>query len=91
MPKKKDRLKKIRTTTEELEVLARLKDTTDWGIVKRVANRYKMGLRRRAFRVGLGDPQKSAVTLADMQGQAHGIDLLIRFVDNAGKKLEKNE
>lgn len=91
MTKKKRRLKKIRTNEAELEVLARLKETTDWAVVKRIANRYKTNLRRRAFRVGLGDPQKAAITVADMQGQAHGIDLLIRFVDNSGKKLKEYE
>lgn len=88
MAKGKNKIKKIRTTEAELEMLARLKETTEWAIAKRVANRYKSNLRRRAFRVGLGDPHKTMITIADMQGQAHGIDLLIRFVDNAGKKLK---
>jgi hypothetical protein len=86
----KDRPEKIRTPIEELEFLDRLKESVEWAIVKRVAQRYIGNLRRIAFNVPATDPNGS-IKQAELQGEARGIKKLIEVVDNSGKKIEERE
>lgn len=86
-----DRPEKVRTQLEELEILLRLKDSTEWVIFKRLALRYIGNLRRASFKLSEVDPHYLAVRHAEFAGQALGIKMLIRIVEDSGKKLKKNE
>lgn len=85
-----DRPQKVRTTIEELEVLAKLKETVEWAIVKRVASRYIQNLKTKAFKVPENHPYFREEHI-DYTGQARGIRFLIQMIDDSGKKLEKIE
>ncbi len=91
MKKKKDldTPQKVRTTLEELEVLERMKDSTEWAIFKRLAARYVGNLRRASFKLMETDPHYLSVRHAEFAGQALGIRQLINMVDNAGRKKSK--
>lgn len=89
--KKLDRPQKIRTRTEELEVLVRLKESAEWAIFKRLAGRYVHNLKTASFKLLETDPHYLAVRHAEFAGQALGIRQLIKMVDEAGKKLDKEE
>lgn len=89
--KKLDKPQKVRTTLEELEVLVGLKDTVAWAIVKRVAERYILNLQKASFKLLETDPHYLSVRHAEFAGQAFGIKQLLKFVENAGKKLEREE
>lgn len=93
MAKKKnlDKPQKVRTSMDELEVLSRLKETTEWAIFKRLAQRYIFNLQKASFKLIERDPHYLSVRHAEFAGQALGIKQIIRMVDNAGKKLEKEE
>ena len=90
MKKDLDKPQKIRTTIQELEVLAGLKETLEWSIVKRIAQRYLTNLTKVAFNI----PEYSQgyrVRHAGLTGEAVGIKKLIRIIDKSGKKLEEME
>lgn len=91
MKKGLDRPQKVRTQLDELEVLARLKDSVEWAVVKRIAIRYIGNLRRASFKLSELDPHYLAVRHTEFVSQALGIRNLIKIVDNAGKKLDKME
>ena len=87
--RKLDRIQKIKTTTDELEVLARLKDMVEFAVLKRWAARYIDNLRRISFKLTEENPNYLAARHAEFAGQALGIKELVRFVEKAGEKLEK--
>lgn len=89
--KKLDSPQKVRTTVEELEVLARLKNTVEWAIVKRLTKRYIAQLRKASFKLDERDPNYLAARHADFAGQAFGMKMVLKMVDNSGKKLENME
>lgn len=89
--KKLDTPKKVKTDLEELEVLVRLKESVEWVIVKRIAARYIQNLRMASFKLTEENPAYLAARHAEFAGQALGIRMLIRMVDESGKKLEKEE
>jgi Holliday junction resolvasome RuvABC ATP-dependent DNA helicase subunit len=91
MTKNLDRPQKVRTTLEELEVLANLKDTVQWAIVKRIAQRYINRIKSASFKLTEENPKYLAARHAEFAGQALGIKMLIRMIDNSGKKLEEVE
>jgi hypothetical protein len=92
MPKDKlERPERVRTTLQELEILTGLKESIQWVIVKRVATRYIAQLRRASFKLTEQDPQYLAARHAEFAGQALGIRMLIRFIDESGKRLSKLE
>lgn len=91
MAKKLDKPRKVRTSTEELEVIARLKNTVEWAIVKRWATRYIRNLEKASFKLVENDPHYLSVRHAEFAGQALGIRQLMRMVDDSGKRLEKLE
>lgn len=87
--KKLDSPRKVRTTLDELEVLMRLKETTEWAIVKRISERYIRNLKSASFKLMETDAHYLAVRHAEFAGQALGIKMLIRMVEESGKRLEK--
>ena len=85
-----DKPQKIRTSLEELEVLARLKDSVEWAMVKRFAQRYITNLTKIAFNI----PEYQAdfkTRHASITGEAMGIKRLVKIIDNSGKKLDSME
>lgn len=88
--KELDTPRKVRTTVEELEVLARLKETVEWAIFKRLTNRYIHNLMRISFKLVEGDPNFSS-RHAELAGRALGLKIIIRIVERAGRKLEELE
>ena len=93
MPRKKnlDKPQKVRTTLEELEVLARLKDSVEWAIVKRVANRYNHNIKNASFKLIESNPNYLAARHAEFAGQVFGIRQLIKIIDKSGERLEREE
>jgi len=92
MPKKKlDTPRKVRTSLEELEVLTSLKDSVEWAIVKRLAQRYIINLQKASFKLIETDPHYLSVRHAEFAGQALGIKQLIKLVDKAGERREREE
>lgn len=89
--KKLDRPQKVKTTIEELEVLSQLKESVGWAIVKRISQRYIRRLEKTSFKLTEENPNYLAVRHAEFAGQALGIKMLIRMIDESGKKLEKLE
>ena len=88
--KQLDKPQKIRTSIEELEVLAHLKETVEWVIAKRLANRYRANLMKIAFNL----PENSKdfrVRHTELTGEAAGIRKFIAMIDKSGKKLKSME
>jgi hypothetical protein len=91
MKKDLDKPQKVKTSLDELEVLLRLKETVEWAIFKRLAQRYIFNLQKASFKLIETDAHYLSVRHAEFAGQALGIRQLIRMVENSGKKLEKEE
>jgi len=91
MKKNPDRPEKVRTQLAELEALVRLKESVEWAIVKRLSQRYINNLRKASFKLTEENPTCLAARHAEFAGQALGIKMLIRMVDDAGKKRDKME
>ena len=89
--KNPDRPEKVRTKLAELEALSRLNSSVEWMIVKRLAQRYVNNLRKASFKLTEENPTYLAARHAEFAGQALGIKMLIRMVDDAGKKRDKLE
>lgn len=88
--KKLDSPYKIKTPLEELEVMARLKETVEWTILKRWIVRYINNLMKASFKLMESDSNLS-VRHAEFAGQALGLKMMIRYVEKAGIKLEDEE
>ncbi len=84
-----ERPQKVKTQLEELEVLARLKDSVEWAVAKRLAVRYIGNLRRVSFKLDERDKDYLAIRHTELVSQALGIKNFIKIIDNAGKKLEE--
>lgn len=81
--------KPVKSTLVEADYLIKLKNSPEWVILKRVANRYIGHLKNVSFKLVEKDPNYFAMRHAEMTGQALGIKYLIRFIDNIGKNVEK--
>ena len=92
MAKKRDldTPQKVRTPMAELEVLARVKGSVEWTIMKRWMNRYLEKLAKDSFwkHERRGDFE---IRHAEDRGQGIGLKTLVRVVEAAGKKLEQME
>ena len=88
---KLDRPEKVRTPIQELEVLATLKDSVQWAVFKRLAMRYIANIRRASFKLTEQDPNYLAARHAEFAGEALGIKMIIRLVEESGKRLSKME
>jgi hypothetical protein len=86
-----DRPEKVRTSTEELEVLLRLKESVEWSILKRWIMRYISHLKSVSFKLLETDAHYLAVRHAEFAGQALSLKELIKAVENSGKRLEKED
>jgi hypothetical protein len=91
MTKNSDRPQKVRSTLQELEVLTRLKDSVEWAVVKRVAMRYISHIKTASFKLTEENPPYLAARHAEFAGQALGIKMFIKQIDESGKKLELEE
>lgn len=83
MPK----IEKVKTPIEELEVLAELRDSVQFVILKRVARRYIEYLKAMSFTISADDPNL-AIKHATYLHEARGIETLIKMVE--GARAEKN-
>jgi len=87
-----DTPKKVRTTIEELEVLARLKDTVEWAIVKRWMRRYITNLKNICFNLSYANTGETfKVKHRDLTAEARAFKNLVRVVERAGRKLEEGD
>lgn len=84
-----DRPQKVRNTLEELEVLSALKDSVQWAIAKRIAQRYINNIKTISFKLPEDDNLK--VRHAGLYGQVLGVKQFIRMIDDSGKNLEQEE
>lgn len=90
MPKKNvDKPDKIKTPLEELEVLSQLKNTTYWAIFKRLADRYINNVIKLSFNIPKSDIEKFTLEHTRYFGQVEGIKMLIKLVEESGKKAEE--
>lgn len=87
--KKLDRIQKVKSTLDELEVLSRLKDSVEFDVIRRIASRYIDNLRRASFKLVETDAHYLSVRHAEFAGQALGIKELIKMVERSGEKLDK--
>ena len=94
MAKKKnlDRPEKVRTSLEELEVLARLNGSVEWVVLKRVMQRYVNQLKSFAYNLPYSlDGESFKVKHRESTAQALGFKRLIKLVERADKEMEKQE
>jgi hypothetical protein len=91
MSKTPDRPEKVRSTLQELEILSGLKESVQWAIFKRLAVRYIAQLKRASFKLTEENPSYLAARHAEFAGQALGIKMIIRLVEESGKRLSKLE
>ena len=87
-----DKPHKIRTTVEELEVLARLKDTIEWEIAKRWMRRYIANLKNISFNLSYGNTEENfKVKHRDLTAEARALKNFVKVVEKAGKRLDEME
>lgn len=94
MSKKKelDKPRKVRTTLEELEVLARLKNTVEWAILKRVMQRYLTNLTKISYNLSYGSDSVQFMNRhRGLTGEGRGLKYVVKLVEGAGKKLDKED
>ena len=89
--KQLDKPEKVRTSTEELEVLLRLKESVEFAILKRWIVRYIAHLKSVSFKLLETDAHYLAVRHAEFAGQALSLKELIKAVENSGKRLESED
>lgn len=87
--KKLDRIQKVKTNEDELEVLAQFRDSVEYAVLKRWASRYIDNLMRASFKLVETDAHYLAIRHSEFAGQALGIKELLKAVEKAGEKLEK--
>lgn len=90
MKKELDNPKKVKTPLEELGVLSKLKDSVEWDIFKRLCKRYIEGLKDSSFDLIQSDP-KFILKHTDLRGQAFGIRMVVKLVEESGKERDKLE
>ena len=87
-----DKPRKIRTTVQELEVMAALKESTEWAILKRWMQRYINNLMRISFNLTYSnDEENFKVKHRDLTAEARALKNLVKVVERAGKKLEEKD
>lgn len=78
------------TPAEELEVLAELKATVYFTVLKRVARRYVENLKNKSFTLASEDPNLAIKHTRHVE-QAVGMQLLIRIIEGASRELAQKE
>lgn len=86
-----DRPQKIKTSTEELEVLNRLKESIEWVIFKRLCMRYIGHIKSVSFNLIESDGHTLSVNHAGLRGEVRGIKRAIKIVEESGRKIEELE
>lgn len=85
-----DKPEKVRTNTDELIVLSRLKESVEWVVLKRVMQRYVTQLKSFSYNLPYSlSGEDFKVKHRESTAQALGFKRLIKLVENAGKKLEE--
>lgn len=91
---KKDELiprpEEVKTPLAELRVMANGANSTFFQVQKRWARRYAEQLKNKSFRLSAGDP-KFATKHTEYLHQAVGMELLIRLIEGASKKIDETE
>jgi hypothetical protein len=89
--KLKDRPQKIKTTEQELEILANLSISTEWIVLKRVMQRYATHLRSFAFNLSyFMSPEEFKLKHREATAQVLGFKRLVKLVEKSGSKLDKD-
>lgn len=88
MPKKEQRIEHIKTPGDELEVLAGLKDTMEWEVIKRWMTRYIENIKSTSFTLNMSD-ERHRYRHTDYYGQAYGLKQLREAIEGAGREAAK--
>lgn len=80
----------IRTPLAELQVMSNGADTIFFKVLKRWARRYTEQLKNRSFNLNETDPNFKVKHTRYVE-QAVGMELLVRAVEGASKKLDELE
>jgi len=80
----------VKTPMEELEVLAELRESVQFQVLKRVARRYAENLKSLSFTLREEDPH-FAIKHTRYVEQAVGMNLLIKIIENARKEIANYE
>lgn len=89
--KKKKRLRKAKYTLQELSSLARLANTPDYLILKRLVFRYINNLKVISFKLPEDNPQYLAKRHAELVGMAIGARQVLTILEQSANKLEIQE
>ena len=94
--RKKDNLQnidipyKVKIDLPEAEALARLKDSPEWDIYKKVSRRYIENLMKSCFNINPSSPSLN-VKHADYASQAFGIKYMARLIDTIKVEMFEEE
>lgn len=92
MKKKLDTPQKVRTTLEELEVLAQLRGSVEWAILKRIMQRVIDNLKNYSFNMPYSlPPDQFKVVHREVTARASAYKDLVKIVERADKKREEME
>lgn len=87
-----DKPQKVRTSLEELEVLARLRGSVEWAILKRLMQRYVTSLKSFAYNLPYSiSAEDFKVKHREATAQALAFKRLVKMVEGAGKEAERRE
>lgn len=81
---------KIKTPLAELQAMSNLADSPVFQVIKRWARRYSENLKNKSFRLNAQDSNFQILHTRYLE-QAVGMEILIRAVEGASKKLEELE
>ncbi len=81
---------KVKITLPEAEALARMKDSPEWDIYKKVSKRYIENLMKSCFNLNPSSPALN-VKHADYASQAFGIKYMARLVDTIKVEMFEKE
>lgn len=84
------RPEEVKMPSEELELMAKLTDTSYFVVLKRWARRYSEKLKNIAFHLNPTD-ENFLVRHTQLFEQANGMDILISAIENSSKKLDEEE
>lgn len=83
-------LKRIKTPSEELEIMSGFKQTNEYVILKRWITRYISHLKDVSFKL-LEHETTFPYRHAECAGQALALKALLKFIDDSSKELEKKD
>jgi hypothetical protein len=80
--------KAIKITLEELEYISKLKDSPEWDVFKKIAEKYVQFIQESSFWIPYTDTNFREKH-ADAIGQAYGIRKVLEIVDESGREKVK--